>query len=181
MAIEIDLEHIKKMGLEKEGENWDFRTFLKQHDMTREEIDSIVHKITEGVFSEIDCTKCGNCCKQIRPVLDEDDISRFVLGLDIPVSEFKEQYLSAKDEHSSKLRFNDLPCPFLKHDQCTNYEYRPKDCQSYPHLHKRDFVSRLWGVVENYEICPIVFHVYEQLKTELWHNKWYDEDDFEWI
>jgi uncharacterized protein len=177
MVIEIDLEYIKKMGAEREDENWEFRAFLKQQDLTRQEIDSIVHEITEGVSSEIDCTKCGNCCKQIRPVLDEEDISKFVLGLDMPVSEFKEQYLGAKDDHSSKFRLNELPCPFLENDQCANYEHRPKDCRSYPHLHKRGFVSRLWRVVDNYEICPIVFHVYEQLKAELWQ----DEDEIEWI
>jgi hypothetical protein len=27
----------------------------------------------------------------------------------------------------------------------------------------------LIGVVENYDVCPIVFNVYEQLKAELWH------------
>ena len=47
------------------------------------------------------------------------------------------------------------------------YAHRPKDCHSYPHLHKKEFVFRLWGVVENCSICPIVFNVYEQLKDEL--------------
>lgn len=34
---------------------------------------------------------------------------------------------------------------------------------------KEDFVFRLIGVVGNYDVCPIVFNVYEQLKAELWH------------
>jgi len=28
----------------------------------------------------------------------------------------------------------------------------------------------LIGVVQNYDVCPIVFNVYEQLKAELWHD-----------
>jgi uncharacterized protein len=180
MAIKVDLEYIKEMGTERERENWEFRTFLKQHTLTSREIDAIVHEIVDEVTSQIDCTKCANCCKQIKPVLDEEDVSKFAQGLKVPVSEFDEQYLCADDENPSKHNFNELPCPFLKKDQCTNYDHRPKECRSYPHLHKKDFVSRLWGVVENYELCPIVFNVYEQLKAELWNNDWFDEDDFDY-
>jgi hypothetical protein len=31
-------------------------------------------------------------------------------------------------------------------------------------LNKDEFVFRLMGVIGNYEICPIVFNVYEMLK-----------------
>ena len=163
------------MAKERDEENWEFRAFLKQYDMAPKEIDAIVHRITDEVTSQIDCTKCANCCKQIRPILDKDDVSKLALGLKIALPEFQEQYLSQDEENKSKHRFNELPCPFLRNDQCSHY-----DCRSYPHLHKKDFVSRLWGVVANYEICPIVFNVYEQLKTELWHNNRLNEDDVEW-
>ena len=181
MEIRTDLDHIKKMGIEKEEENLNFRTNLKQHDMPPEEIDEYVHEITIEISSKIDCTKCANCCKQIRPVLDEDDISRFALSLNISIAEFQGQYLGADEDSTSKFRFKELPCPFLKNDQCTNNDNRPIDCRSYPHLHKDDFIFRLWGVIDNYEICPIVFNVYEQLKKELWHNDLYDGDDFDWM
>jgi Fe-S-cluster containining protein len=175
-----DLEYIKRMGLEREVENLNFRAFLKQHDMLPEEIDELVHEITDEISSKIDCRKCANCCKQIQPVFDEDDISGFVRGLNVSISDFREQYLYADEDSTSKFRFREFPCPFLKNDQCTNYENRPTDCRSYPHLYKKDFVSRLWGVIDNYEVCPIVFNVVEQLKAELWHNDWYD-DEFDWM
>ena len=101
MAIQTDLKHIKGMGIKKEEENLNFRAFLKRHDMLPEEIDECVHEIANEISSKIDCTKCANCCKQIRPVLDEDDISRFALGLDIPISEFRQQYLSADEDSTS--------------------------------------------------------------------------------
>ena len=180
MGISIDLKYIKEMARERDEENWEFRSFLKQHDIAPKEIDAIVHRIADEVTSQIDCTKCANCCKQIRPLFDKADVSKFALGLKITMSEFQEQYLIQDEEDLSKQRFDELPCPFLKNDQCSNYNCRPKDCRSYPHLHKKDFASRLWGVVSNYEVCPIVFNVYEQLKIELWHNDRIDEDDFEW-
>ena len=179
MKITLDLKYIEKMAKERDEENWEFRAFLKQHEMASRELDAIVHRIAAEVTSQIDCTKCANCCQQIRPVLDKEDVSKFALGLKISRSEFQEQYLSQDDENVSKHIFNELPCPFLKNQRCSNYDFRPQDCRSYPHLHKKDFSSRLWGVVANYEICPIVFNVYEQLKIELWQD---DElnDDFEW-
>ena len=178
MVIEIDLKYIEEMAEEKAQENWRFRTFLKQLDMDTEELDALVHEITDEVSSQIDCTKCANCCKQIAPVLDKDDISGFASGLKMPVPEFKEKYLTESEDTPSKHKFNELPCPFLKDNLCSNYECRPSDCVSYPHIHKEDFVSRLWGVVDNYAICPIVFNVYEWLKAELWHPNGFDEDEF---
>jgi Fe-S-cluster containining protein len=105
------------------------------------------------------------------------------LGLKISISEFEERYLGPADDNPSKYVLNELPCPFLKDNLCSNYECRPQDCRSYPHLHKGGFVSRLWGVVENYGVCPIVFNVYERLKTELWHHdEIYEDDiDYEWM
>jgi Fe-S-cluster containining protein len=180
MKIEINLEYIQKMGTEREDENLAFRAYLKQHDMHPDDIDAYVHEITDEVSSKIDCTICANCCKQVRPVLDDNDISRFTIGLNISESEFREQYLSPDEDSQSKFRFKELPCPFLKNDQCTNYDNRPTDCRSYPHLEKDGFIYRLWSVIDNYEICPIVFNVYEQLKTELWHDDLH-EDDFSWV
>lgn len=171
MEINTDLEYIKKMASIKEEENWEFRSFLKQLDLSPEELDAIVHKINDEVTSQIDCTKCANCCKKIRPILDEEDAATFARGLKIPVAEFKERYLLHDQENGLKYRFNGLPCPFLKNKRCSNYAFRPRDCREYPHLQKEEFVFRLMGVISNYEICPIVFNVYEQLKTELWKNR----------
>ena len=56
---------------------------------------------------------------------------------------------------------------FLNDNKCTQYDSRPVNCALYPHLHKKDFVFRLIGVVNNYSICPIVFNVYEALKNKL--------------
>jgi len=161
--IEINLVRIKTLSRKKEEANWKFRAFLKGI-CTSEELDSLVHKLYQEIAAAIDCTTCGNCCREILPALDQEDIERFAQGLGISQKELIDQYVVKNEED---LTFCQIPCPFLHEKRCTNYEARPKDCRSYPHLHKEDMMSRLIGVVENYGICPIVFNVYEALKREL--------------
>ena len=178
MDIGKGLHIIERVAKEKEEENWKFRSFLKQLDIEVEKLDAIAHQITADVTSQIDCTECGNCCKHDRPELDTDDIARFATGLRITIAKFQYEYLTQDEDAGSNQVFNSVPCPFLENNMCTNYEYRPKACASYPHLDKDEFVFRLWSVVENYAICPIVFNVYNQLKKELWDYHELDEDDF---
>ena len=167
--METDLNRIKKLSKEKEDENWEFRSFLKGCGISEEKIDSIVHKLYKKVSSEIDCRTCANCCKEVQPVLDQEDIKNFSKCLSISIAQFKDQYL-VKSKEPEKFVFNKKPCPLLKDNSCLHYPYRPKDCISYPHLHKRDFIFRLIGVVENCSICPIVFNVYEYLKDKIWYH-----------
>ena len=83
MKIETDIKIIERISKDKEDENWIFRSYLKQLDIDEKELDSIVHKIYDEVVSQIDCTKCANCCRQISPILDKKDISKFAFGLKI--------------------------------------------------------------------------------------------------
>jgi uncharacterized protein len=167
MKIITDLTRIKKIAAKKDDENWEYRSYLKGLSMPSEAVDAIVHHILAQVTAQIDCTRCGNCCNKIRPTLDEEDIRIFADGLKMTVDDFREQYLIREEDNSSIIIFNDLPCPFLVELRCRNYLNRPKECQSYPHLHKPEFTSRSISVLLNYEICPIVFNVFEQLKSEL--------------
>jgi len=173
--METSLKKILKISKIKEQENWEYRAFLKGYDISCEELDSIVQELFSTVCAEVDCTACGSCCKKVSPVLNENDIHRLSLNLGISVEQFQDQYLR-KDE-DEKYVFNKLPCPFLENNICTQYEYRPTDCRSYPHLHKEDFVFRLIGVIENYSICPIVFNVYELLKEKIRYETAHDYFD----
>jgi hypothetical protein len=112
VVIETDLNKIKKLLIEKEDENWKFISFLKNCDIPSEEIDSVVHKLYKKISSEIDCKKCANCCKEMKPVLDIKDIQKLSKGLDLSVSLFKSKYLT-KDGESENYVFNKNPCPFL--------------------------------------------------------------------
>jgi Fe-S-cluster containining protein len=161
--METDLIKIENHAKESENENWNFRTFLKGYDIKN--LDTIVHKLFKQVSEAIDCTACGNCCKKIQPILKKKDINKLSKSLNITPNQFITEYVD-KDEDGDNI-LNQLPCPVLYDNKCTQYDSRPVDCASYPHLHKKDFVFRLIGVVNNYSICPIVFNVYEALKNKL--------------
>ena len=148
----------------------EFRSFLKGCDIPSEEIDRIVHKLYKEISSEIDCTICGNCCRDVQPLLDEEDVERLSAGLGISTAQFKKQYL-VEDRESKKHVFREKPCPFLRDNSCLYYGYRPKDCASYPHLHKDGFIFRLIDVIDNCSVCPIAFTVYEQLKEMVWKER----------
>ena len=180
MKLETDLNKIKKLSEQKDDENWKFRSFLKGYDAPTEEIDSIVFRLYKQISTEIDCKTCGNCCREVYPILNQKDIKKFSQGLGLPTNQFKNLYLE-KDEESDDFFFNKLPCPFLKGNLCTNYENRPDDCRSFPHLHKKNFTTRLFGVLDNCSICPIVYNVYEYLKAELWQDRHFDFfDDYDY-
>lgn len=161
------LSEIKRLSEKKEGENWKFRSFLKNQ--SSKKVDAVARELYQKFSSEIDCRACLNCCKEMSPVLDEEDIETLAGALHLTQGAFKEKY-TLKDDEDEGYRFKTKPCPFLRDNGCSHYEHRPRDCRSYPHLHKRDFVFRLMGVIENCSICPIVFNVYESLKNKLWYK-----------
>ena len=170
VSIETHVNRIEQLSKQKEDENWDFRSFLKWCDTPPAEIDSIVHRLYQEASSPIDCRTCANCCREVQPVLNQEDIEKFSIGLGISAARFRDQYL-VKDKDSEGYTFNRMPCPFLKDNLCIHYAHRPRDCVSYPHLHKKDFIFRLRNVIGNCSICPIVFSVYESLKSEIWHDR----------
>ena len=171
MKIETDINRIKTIAKQKTDENWQFRAFLKNYDAPNERIDSIVHELYKEVLSFIDCKQCANCCKEMRPTLKPDDIRVFSQRIGVSIAQLKKNYLikdEDPEESEKEYTFNQSPCPFLERNVCSNYDCRPEDCRSFPHLHKDEFVSRLFGVTDSYSVCPIVFNVYEQLKIRLW-------------
>jgi len=159
--LELDLLKINLEGEKKERENLRFRSFLKG--VSGNKLDRHIHQLYKEVSDMIDCTACGNCCTTMYPSVSRKDI-RFLAELENESEETFIEKFTPEDE-SERLRFlNQTPCRYLSDRKCTIYENRPKDCSSFPHLHKSSFVSRLWGVIDNYSICPIVYNVFEELK-----------------
>jgi uncharacterized protein len=167
MKPETDIQRIQQLARQREKVNWAFRCFLKASDLSTHSIDLKVHDLYREVTSEINCTKCANCCKTICPVLKPADVRRLAKHLELTIKEFRSRYLTNDSEREGSA-FRSQPCPFLQGNLCTVYEHRPTDCRSYPHLHKRDFVFRMNQAFSNCSVCPIVFNVYEELKRKLW-------------
>jgi Fe-S-cluster containining protein len=172
MKINKDYKNIGKLAEKKDDENWEFRCFLKAADIETEELDAIVHKLYKKVADQINCRECGICCRVALPVLKTKDITKLSNHLSLSADELKKQYL-VKDEREGGFVFPNTPCPFFNDNKeecaCSVYSARPDDCCSYPHLHKKNFSSRLIGIVNNCHVCPIVYNVYELLKIEI-HN-----------
>jgi Fe-S-cluster containining protein len=158
-----DLDKIKQLGEEREKENFDFRSWLKMQDPKK--TDKMVHRLNQFYITKIECTTCGNCCIVIRPLVSNKDINRITRHLNMSEDEFEKEYTEIDDEGDRLL--TNLPFKFLENKICSIYPCRPFDCKSYPHLHKKDFTYRLFGVIDNYSVCPIVFNVYEDLKLQL--------------
>lgn len=166
MKTELDLNIIKRNAKIREDENFEFRTQLKGQDSKK--IDKIVRELYEKVLENIDCTECANCCIKLETSFQTDEIDRLTKHLNIDKNRFISQ--STKPDEfgdKDKVYLNSKPCQFLKSNKCSIYELRPEECNSYPYLHKNNFISRLLSVIENYEICPIVYNVYELLKLRL--------------
>ncbi len=157
-----DLETIIQLGETNYDINFRFRSFLKSKDSSH--LDSTVNALFGFYSAKIDCTQCGNCCSKLKPHIVRNDIKPLAIVTEKSIGDFKNAFIEVDDE--GDMHFKELPCPFLLDRKCTIYELRPNDCRSYPHLHKKDFASRLFAVIDNYSFCPIVFNVYEELKLK---------------
>ena len=178
MRLEADPKIITKLAAQCENANLQFRSFLKSIDLEIEELDAIVHRHYKVVASQINCCDCGNCCRDVIPILQVHDVDRLAVGLSLSREEVTARFLVTDED--GDVVFHDRPCPLLSDNRCTVYDYRPDDCRSYPHLRKDEFVFRLFQAVENCSVCPIVFNVFERLKEELWYERddvW-DRDQF---
>lgn len=159
-SLETDLATIAGLAEPHWADNWNFRAFLQQ-EVTAQEVDTAVHLINREISGAIDCTACGNCCREIQPELEDSDIARLAAGMKITPAVLQQQLRRTPQETHV---FCVQPCPLLKENKCSQYQHRPDDCRDYPHLHRDDFLSLSIGIIENYGTCPIIFNVYNQLK-----------------
>jgi uncharacterized protein len=142
--------------------------FLRSLKMRPEKkVDRIALELHQEAFSIVDCTKCANCCRTMRIIFSEEDVTRIAAHLGMPRDEFVATFLEPDDEDPA-YHAKATPCPFLGSDNlCTIYDVRPNDCREYPFTDKPGFASRTIGHAENALTCPAVFHVVEEMKIQL--------------
>jgi len=174
--METDLKKIRELSELYIDDNWEFRNSLERYRVTSEMLDRIMKRLFDQVSQKIDCTSCGNCCKEVCAVLDREDIKIFSKGLGITAILCKEKYL-VEDNDPGQFLFKRKPCPFQENRLCSNYDFRPKECESYPHFYKPGNIDRLVDIIGNCFVCPLVFNVFEALKHEVWHRV--IDDDFD--
>jgi len=156
-GIETDLSRINRLSKEHDDENWDFRSWLKQN--APDNIDVMVHGLSQKYFTLIDCKQCANCCQSLHAEFKKSELLHIATTLGQSMAAFEKQYMSEGKVNP--------PCPMLDGKLCSIYDNRPEVCRSYPHLEQPDFTFRLMGVIENVAVCPIAFSAFEELKTKL--------------
>lgn len=165
----FDLVQISQLAEKKSDENYRFRQFLKTKcHLNPDEIDQRVFATTRRVWAGIDCTKCANCCREVKPTFSEEEIERLRRRLDITRQQFIESYLERSEEGGENpWTTRATPCPFLKDNLCSVYADRPADCSGYPYLNESGFVFRMLAMIGRTSTCPIVYEVMEELKKLL--------------
>jgi len=162
-----DPNEVALLAAEKEGENWAFRAWLKgRYGYDDEGLMSVVRDLADYVASQIDCTDCANCCRQLDTYLSDEDIERLARSLGVDNSEFQAAYLQAEAEVGEESWCLPAPCPLLEGKMCRAYAARPDPCRAYPHLHS-DFIAHSIRRIEGTFICPVVYNVVEGMKDLL--------------
>jgi Fe-S-cluster containining protein len=147
--IDYNLEDIAQIALTRREENSAFRIYLEAQDS--EKIDKIVHRLDEKITPQIDCAECGSCCHNVRPIATYEEMKPFV-----------------RDEDYETLKYvQGLTCKNLDGTRCTVYLERPEVCKDFPYLDRPEFLSRTVSAFQNYELCPIVYNLIEDMKVEL--------------
>lgn len=151
---------------EHDDDNYRFLRKLKQRGSFKK-VDRIALELHEEAFRIVDCTKCANCCRTLRPVFSDEDIDRVAGQLGMTRDGFIATYLE-EDEDWGYYRTKMSPCLFLGQDnRCTIYEVRPEKCQGYPFTDKPDFLFSSINHANNSVVCPAVFYLVEQMKRRM--------------
>lgn len=120
------------------------------------DMDRVMAEIYSRTEEEIDCLACGNCCRNVGPLLRDRDIKNLAKLWKMSVSGVKKRWLRVDEEDD--YVFRNMPCPFLEEDnRCMIYKDHPGACQDYPHLTTGKLRSWLKATEENTRHCPRVY------------------------
>jgi Fe-S-cluster containining protein len=152
----------KTNAQDHDDENYDFLRSLKWQ--SGKKVDRIARELHQEVFQIIDCTRCANCCRHLRPEFTDEDIDRIANHLGQTRDEFITNFLEWDDEQQ-QYRTKSAPCPLLSDDgKCTVYDVRPETCRGYPYTDKEGFVFHAISRANSALVCPAAFAIVEGMK-----------------
>lgn len=158
--LQTNLQSIGNIAVEKQDENEAFVYFLKQENTI--DLDKTVFQINHTITPQIDCTTCGNCCKSLMIVVEENEANNLAKYLNKQREAFDNQYIEKGS--NGMMLISKIPCHFLSDNKCTVYEHRFAGCKEFPAMHLPNFKDRLFTTFMHYDRCPIIFNVIEELK-----------------
>ena len=158
-------DKVREAAEKKEEENWMFRTFLKMC-ADEKELDKQFKRLHEEIFSQYDCSKCRNCCREYTIEIPKKDLEKIAKELEMPKSLVIRTFLK-KNPENGNYQTKGKPCAFLNQEGvCILGHCQPESCKGYPFTNQPGRMGSLMDIVNNTAICPVVFEIYERLKTE---------------
>jgi hypothetical protein len=82
-----DITKIRYYGDKNLMKNFEFRAFLKAHDLGDTALDEIVGELNAEIEKLVNCTTCANCCRELEPKIAAEDRKRISQFLGISDSE----------------------------------------------------------------------------------------------
>jgi len=115
----LDPLRLRQLAKARADESFEFRQFLKNlTELSSEEVDRLVFRMSADVWKTIDCTACGNCCREVSPTLKEDEVQRLASHVGMTPCEFASKHLKpAESGEDSPWIMRERPCPFLRDHQ----------------------------------------------------------------
>lgn len=151
-----------------EEENYAFRAYLKNY-ADEDKLDKQFLELHNELFSDYDCNKCRNCCKEYSASFEEHELRAVSAFLKMTEKEFRDKYIK---EDLGEYLLNVKPCCFLKEDGgCEIEACRPKSCRDYPFTNRPERLFSLLSILTSASICPVVFEMLERLKKEYGFRK----------
>ncbi len=112
------------------------RLLLTTTDGQQVHLDTVPQRAMPGE-QPIPCFRCGRCCIDLRPVLEEEDIRRIASNLGLSRAAFAARYLAPHPSRPGRQLFRKRtgPCPFLAgqagETSCSIYAFKPAACQDW--------------------------------------------------
>jgi Fe-S-cluster containining protein len=160
----LSAETLEKISKEKKDENRKFSDLVKG--VPSDRFDEVVKKWAGHFTSGIDCTLCANCCRTVHVGVTMEEIRSLASASGTDTNKFeKEEVDLDPDGTGGYLRTK--PCKFLNGSMCSIYSHRPSSCRRYPGLDGSQLKYRMRRIMDEYSVCPIVYHTIEKVKKEL--------------
>jgi uncharacterized protein len=164
-----DLVQIRRLELQKRGENSRFRAYMKSHRHS----DRRLRRFGEEIEAEIDCKQCANCCRVTEVGITDRDVEKLSKFIGVSEREFALQFTSL-DKAGAKIlkrvvKDNAGGCVFLEGNLCSVYEARPQNCANFPHVVRGtgSIASRMWEFLDRAGYCPIIYNWMEKVKEDM--------------
>jgi Fe-S-cluster containining protein len=163
----LSADTLERLSKEKEEENLEFITRLKN--IPARSFDDVVTPLAQHFTEKIDCTDCANCCNSVYVGVTVTEASVLARKYDRAHGDFISEMVEMEPDGSGGY-LKERPCIFLKGKMCEIYADRPASCKSYPGLHGTQLKYRIRRIMDEYSVCPIVYHTIEHAKKILKNN-----------